>query len=58
MNWEQWRTDGKTQHRNWWPDAYRAACHAWQKAPDPKVLAYATSYAEVRADLKNLSASG
>jgi len=58
MNWEQWRIDGKTQHRNWWPDAYRAACQTWQKTPDPKILAYATTYAEVRADLKNLSTSG
>jgi hypothetical protein len=58
MNWEQWRKDGKTNHRNWWPELYTAACRSWQHAPDPKVLAYDTSYAEVRADLKNLSASG
>ena len=58
MNWEQWRTEGKTQHRNWWPDAYAAACRTWNIAPDPKIMSYATTYAEVRADLKNLSASG
>jgi len=57
MNWEAWRTEGKTQHRNWWPDLYRAACKTWNIQPDPRVLAYATSYATVRADLKNLSAS-
>jgi len=57
MNWEAWRTDGKTQHRNWWPDAYRAACRTWKIEPDTKVLAYQTTYQRVRADLKNLSAS-
>ena len=57
MNWEAWRTEGKTSHRNWWPDLYRAACKTWRIEPDPKVLAYSTSYQSVRADLKNLSAS-
>ncbi|HEU0010530.1 MAG TPA: hypothetical protein VFT34_12010 [Verrucomicrobiae bacterium] len=57
MNWEAWRAEGKTQHRNWWPDLYRAACKTWNIQPDPRVLAYATSYETVRADLKNLSAS-
>jgi len=57
MNWEAWRAEGKTQHRNWWPDLYRAACKTWKVQPDPQVLAYATSYESVRADLKNLSAS-
>jgi len=57
MNWEAWRDEGKTQHRNWWPDLYRAACKTWNVQPDPSVLAYATSYETVRADLKNLSAS-
>ena len=57
MNWEAWRTEGKTQHRNWWPDLYTAACKTWGIKLDPAVLAYATSYEHVRADLKNLSAS-
>jgi len=57
MNWESWRREGKTQHRNWWPDVYRAACRHWQMQPDPEVLAYSTTYESVRADLKNLSAS-
>ncbi|MEY2409731.1 MAG: hypothetical protein QOF48_2401 [Verrucomicrobiota bacterium] len=57
MNWESWRTDGKTGHRNWWPDLYRAGCRAWGLEPDPRVLAYCTTYEAVRADLKNLSAS-
>ncbi len=54
MGWKQWRDQGLTQHRNWWPDLYLQACKAWGITPDPKVLAYNTSYEAVRADLKNL----
>jgi hypothetical protein len=57
MNWRQWRDQGLTQHRNWWPDCYRNACQSAGTAPDDKVLAYATTYEQVRADLKNVSAS-
>jgi hypothetical protein len=57
MNWEAWRRDGKTQHRNWWPDAYAAACKTWNVQPDPQVLAYHTTYETVRADLKHLVGS-
>ena len=57
MNWESWRTEGKTQHRNWWPGLYTATCRHWRIQPDPKVLAFATTYENVRADLKNISAS-
>ena len=57
MNWESWRQLGKTQHRNWWPDTYRAACQHWKVEPDPQVLAYDTTYEAVRADLKNISGS-
>jgi hypothetical protein len=57
MNWEQWRQQGLTQHRNWWPDLYRAACRRWGVQPDPDVLAYHTTYQSVRADLKELSSS-
>jgi hypothetical protein len=58
MNWENWRTQGLTQHRNWWPEVYRAACMHWGIAPDPAVLAFATTYETVRADLKELTGSG
>ena len=58
MGWEDWRKRGLTEHRNWWPDLYRAACEIWGIEPDPAALAYNTSYQQVRADLKNLSASG
>ncbi len=57
MNWENWRTQGLTQHRNWWPDAYRDACKHWGVEPDPAVLAYNTTYETVRADLKELTGS-
>lgn len=57
MNWENWRQQGLTQHRNWWPDLYRAACQRWGIEPDPKVLAFNTTYQSVRADLKELTGS-
>jgi hypothetical protein len=57
MNWESWRTQGLTQHRNWWPEVYRDACKHWGVEPDPKVLAYNTTYETVRADLKELTGS-
>jgi hypothetical protein len=58
MNWENWRQQGLTQHRNWWPEVYRDACRRWRVEPDPRVLAYSTSYETVRADLKELTGSG
>lgn len=57
MNWESWRQKGLTRHRNWWPELYADACKHWGTQPDPKVLAYSTSYQTVRADLKNLVGS-
>ena len=57
MNWETWRQQGLTQHRNWWPDLYREACRRWGIEPDPQVLAYSTTYQTVRADLKALTGS-
>jgi hypothetical protein len=58
MDWGKWKTDGLTQHRNWWPEVYREACARWGVAPEPEVLAYATTYEAVRADLKTIAASG
>jgi hypothetical protein len=57
MNWESWRQQGLTRHRNWWPELYRAACQGWGIEPDPQVLAYSTTYQTVRADLKELTGS-
>jgi hypothetical protein len=58
MGWREWRDQGLTQHRNWWPDLYRSACEKSGTAPDPKVAGYDTSYESTRADLKTLAASG
>ena len=58
MGWRQWRDEGLTQHRNWWPDVYREACAKWGIEPDPEVLAYNTTYETVRADFKELTGSG
>ena len=58
MNWGEWRDQGLTEHRNWWPDVYRAACDVWGIEPDADVLAFSESYASKRADLKDISASG
>jgi hypothetical protein len=57
MNWAKWKEERLTQHRNWWPDLYRAACQRWGVTPDHKVLAYNTTYEQVRADLKELTGS-
>ena len=57
MNWDTWRQQGLTQHRNWWPGLYRQACRRWGIEPDPAVLAYSTTYQAVRADLKELTGS-
>ena len=58
MDWDQYLKEGKTGHRNWWPDLYTAACKSWGIEPDPKVLQFSTSYEAVRPDLKTFSASG
>jgi len=55
MNWERWRQEGLTGHRNWWPDLYRAYCRNAGKRPDPDALAFEKSYATTRADLKPVS---
>ena len=57
-DWEQWKKDGLTDHRNWWPDLYREVCKHRGEEPDPRVLAYDRSYAETRADLQRIAASG
>jgi hypothetical protein len=57
MNWENWREQGLTEHRNWWPELYRDACTRWGVEPDPQVLNYSTTYQSIRADLKELTGS-
>lgn len=57
-DWEAWKKEGLTDHRNWWTGLYRDACELRGEDPDPETLAYDTSYAETRADLERISASG
>ena len=56
-NWRTVRDQGLTQHENWWPGIYQQACESWGVAPDPKVLAFAETYEESRADLKKVLGS-
>ncbi len=58
IDWQNYLDRGLTQHENWWPALYREWCLVHGREPDPRVLAFHTSYAEARADLKDLSASG
>jgi len=57
IGWRSWRDEGLTEHRNWWPELYRAACKQWGVEPDPEVLGYSTTYEAVRADLKEVTGS-
>ena len=56
-NWQQVKDQGLTKHENWWPRIYRQACERWGVQPDPRVLAYDTSDAATRADLKTVTGS-
>jgi hypothetical protein len=58
MGWREWRDQGLTEHRNWWPDVYTQYCDRNRVAAQPESLNFATTYETVRADLKDLSASG
>lgn len=57
-DWEAWRRDGLTEHFNWWPGLYREACRLRGEEPDPTVASFSASYAETRADLQRIAASG
>jgi hypothetical protein len=57
VGWRQWKDEGLTEHRNWWPDVYTQFCAAQGVAPDPAVLAFDTTYETQRADLKTLTPS-
>jgi hypothetical protein len=35
---------GLTEHKNWWPELYTAACEHWGVEPDAHVLAYDEFY--------------
>jgi hypothetical protein len=55
VDWKKWKEDGLTEHRNWWPEVYRAACRHWGNEPDAALLAYSTTYENTRADLKEVA---
>lgn len=57
-HWRDYLDRGLTEHRNWWPDLYRAACENWQSTPDAAAMEFNTTYETTRADLKGISASG
>jgi hypothetical protein len=56
VDWKKWKEDGLTEHRNWWPEVYRAACGHWGIEPNADLLAYHTTYESTRADLKEVAA--
>jgi hypothetical protein len=57
IDWQSYRDKGLTAHENWWPALYTAWCEAQGTTPDSAVLAYDTTYAAIRADLKDVSVS-
>ncbi len=57
-HWRAYVEQGLTEHRNWWPEIYEAACQRWGVTPDPAALAYNTTYETIRADLADISMSG
>jgi hypothetical protein len=55
--WQRWKDEGLTEHRNWWPDLYRAYCHNKGIEPDPAILAYGDTCDGKRADLEQVAVS-
>jgi hypothetical protein len=55
-DWGAWRDQGLTEHANWWPAIYQQACEQWGVTPDPELLAYHTTYENMRPDLKPVAA--
>lgn len=56
--WATWKAEGLTAHDNWWPGLYREYCRLQGITPDAAALAFSTTYAETRADLERIAASG
>lgn len=55
FDWAKWRDEGLTEHRNWWPEVYRAACRHWRVDPNPDLLAFHVTYENMREDLKSIN---
>lgn len=53
-HWNEYREQGLTEHRNWWPEIYQQACQRWGKQPDTEALAFHETYENKRADLERL----
>jgi len=53
-NWQQYKDQGLTEHRNWWPDLYTKVCKQRGVTPDPNTLAFHETYEQKRADLETL----
>lgn len=58
LNWNAFRKEGLTDHRNWWTDLYKAWCEATGSEPVPRAAEFSETYEVTRADLKGISASG
>ncbi len=57
-NWHTVKEQGLTEHENWWPALYEQACRALGERPNPRALAFDTTYEGKRADLKEVATSG
>jgi len=57
IGWREWRDQGLTQHRNWWPELYKEFCRHHHLQPESQALAYETTYETTRADLEKLAVS-
>jgi hypothetical protein len=55
IDWSRFKTEGLTNHDNWWPELYRKACQLWGVEPSPNALNYQQTYESTRADLKTLA---
>ena len=53
-HWQDYLDQGRTKHRNWWPEVYAAACKNWGTTPDPIALAFNETYQGKRADLESI----
>jgi len=47
---DQFELEGRTKHRNWWPEIYTEACEHWGTEPDAVILNFDISYRESRPD--------
>lgn len=58
IGWKQWKDQGLTEHRNWWPETYHTYCVQNGVEPQADVASFQVTYESTRADLKDISVSG